>query len=778
MYLHSACAHHKVDGYQETVRTQAQTYQRQKTEPAFTGSVLTQVLNLFRNFLLRQRQELLHAHRARVLAAAPSQGHLPGFHLAVANHQHVRDLFLLRVPDLGIHPVRPRVHAHPQSGFLILRRYRVRERHMPVGNRDDDRLFGRQPGWESPGVMLDQHSKEAFHRAQQRAVDHVRAVRLPVLADIFQPKAFRLVKVELDGGELPLAPERVVDLQVNLRPVERAAAVIHLVGQARALKGRFQGIFRIFPLRGVAYAFFGLRAQEGMKLAETERAQDVQAEVQHKVNLLRHLVRAAEVVRVILREAAHAHKPVQHARAFVAIDGALLRVAQRQVAVRAQAALVDVQVEGAVHRLDEVLLTLNFDGRVHVLFVEAQMSARLPKRRLADMRGVDEVIAVGHVLVFPEALNLEPDHAAVGVPKDQPLPNLIVLAVQVQLLAQLAVVALAGFFHLPQVFFQLFLAFPGGAVDALQHGAFLVSTPIRSSHVQQLNRFRIDFSRAANVWTAAKIREAPGLVDRDRHNLIAGVAVIIQPAVLQPVNQFQLEGLVGEKLTRFRSGNFLAAELLLLGDELLHALLNFRQVLGGEAARQVKIVVKAVLNRGADGDPPGGELLQDGFGHDVRRAVADAVELRLLVFFIFPGHFFLLAAAVWELRSRIVKQKRPCALGREVSHAVPPRLPQDGASRFADNGAAVRLSASFRFRLMLAGGFGLACSGAFTPGGASLRVGHKLLVPRHCVLTLIYRFSGNLASGTGMFAILFRIFPLPYISINQHALRYWTKFNI
>jgi len=54
---------------------------------------------------------------------------------------------------------------------------------------------------------------------------------------------------------------------------------------------------------------------------------------------------------------------------------------------------------------------------------------------------------------------------------------------------------------------------------------------------------------------------------------------------------------------------------------------------------------------------------------------------------------------------------------------------------------------------MLAGGFGLAWSGAFTPSGASLRVGHKLLVPRHCVLRLIYRFSGNLASGSGMLGL-------------------------
>lgn len=43
-----------------------------KQSPLSAGSVLIQPLALFRNFLLRQRQELLHAHRTRVLAAAPA----------------------------------------------------------------------------------------------------------------------------------------------------------------------------------------------------------------------------------------------------------------------------------------------------------------------------------------------------------------------------------------------------------------------------------------------------------------------------------------------------------------------------------------------------------------------------------------------------------------------------------------------------------------------------------------------------------------------------------
>jgi hypothetical protein len=54
-------------------------------------------------------------------------------------------------------------------------------------------------------------------------------VRLAVLADVREPEAHRQVEVELDRGQLPLAAERVVESQVDLRAVEGAAALVDLV---------------------------------------------------------------------------------------------------------------------------------------------------------------------------------------------------------------------------------------------------------------------------------------------------------------------------------------------------------------------------------------------------------------------------------------------------------------------------------------------------------------------------------------------------------------------
>jgi len=96
------------------------------------------------------------------------------------------------------------------------------------------------------------------------------------------------------------------------------------------------------------------------------------------------------------------------------------------------------------------------------------------------------------LLVVPVALDLVADHAPVGVPEDQTLTNFVIGAEEVKFLAELAVVAFFGFLELPEVLLELIFAFPGGAVDALEHGAFFVAAPICACDIQQFDRIRID----------------------------------------------------------------------------------------------------------------------------------------------------------------------------------------------------------------------------------------------------------------------------------------------
>ena len=51
-------------------------------------------------------------------------------------------------------------------------------------------------------------------------------------------------QVELDGGDLPVPAERVLDVDVDLRAVEGAVALFDLVGQAVGLERLVQRIAR------------------------------------------------------------------------------------------------------------------------------------------------------------------------------------------------------------------------------------------------------------------------------------------------------------------------------------------------------------------------------------------------------------------------------------------------------------------------------------------------------------------------------------------------------
>jgi hypothetical protein len=71
--------------------------------------------------------------------------------------------------------------------------------------------------------VLDQDADEALQRAVDRAVDRHRSDGLAVLVDVCAVETLgQHDQVHLDRRRLPFAPERVLDLDVDLGRVERA----------------------------------------------------------------------------------------------------------------------------------------------------------------------------------------------------------------------------------------------------------------------------------------------------------------------------------------------------------------------------------------------------------------------------------------------------------------------------------------------------------------------------------------------------------------------------
>ena len=183
-------------------------------------------------------------------------------------------------------------------------------------------------------------------------------------------------------------------------------------------------------------------------------------------------VLGAEHMRVVLGEAAHAHQPVHGARRLVAVHDAEFGQAQRQVAIALQAVLEDLHMARAVHRLErEPALVLGLVAgrlrREHVLAIPVPVAGGLPQRLVEDLRRVDLAVVAGQAPAHIGDQRLE-DGPALGVPEHHARAFLLEME-QVELAAELAVVALLGFLDLLQVGVELFLLGEGGAVDARQH---------------------------------------------------------------------------------------------------------------------------------------------------------------------------------------------------------------------------------------------------------------------------------------------------------------------
>src|SRR5512144_3077691 len=78
---------------------------------------------------------------------------------------------------------------------------------------------------------------------------HERLVARAVLADILEFEALRQVEVELHRGKLPEAPDRVDELDVDLRPVERGLAGDGAVRNVDLLQALLERVLRHRPLR-------------------------------------------------------------------------------------------------------------------------------------------------------------------------------------------------------------------------------------------------------------------------------------------------------------------------------------------------------------------------------------------------------------------------------------------------------------------------------------------------------------------------------------------------
>ena len=184
------------------------------------------------------------------------------------------------------------------------------------------------------------------------------------------------------------------------------------------------------------------------------------------------LVFGAEDMRVVLREAAHPHQPVHRAGAFIAVARAEFGQPQRQVAIGFRPLIVDLNMAGAVHRLQRVdplflrAFLVHLDDE-HVLAIGLPVAGLLPQDTVDDLRRADfpvarATLAAAHV-VFQRAV----DHPAVWMPEHH-ARRFFLQVEQVHLAPSRRWSRLAASSSIVQMGLQVVAVAEGDAIDALQ----------------------------------------------------------------------------------------------------------------------------------------------------------------------------------------------------------------------------------------------------------------------------------------------------------------------
>src|SRR5205823_4362452 len=283
---------------------------------------------------------------------------------------------------------------------------------------------------------------------------------------------------------------------------------------------------------------------------------------------------------------------------------------QRQFTIAAQPVAEDQHMARAVHRLDREHPLVAAFGDEHVFAEVLPMSGGFPQATVEQQRSL-HLLVTGRVepaahVILDDAEQLP----ALGVPEDA-ADRLFLQMEQVELASEAAMVAALGFLEPEKVLVEVFLARPGGAVDALQLGVVRIAAPIGARDVHQLERLSEPASRGqmrtdAQINKIALAIEADLLLARDLADIFGLVALA------EPVEE--RDGLVAIPN--------LAGDRLVAAHDVAHTLFDTRQIVGGERRRARKIVVEAGSGRRAEGDLSFGVELLDALGHTWGASVA------------------------------------------------------------------------------------------------------------------------------------------------------------
>src|SRR5918997_300086 len=273
--------------------------------------------------------------------------------------------------------------------------------------------------------------------------------------------------------------------------------------------------------------------------------------------------------------------------------------------------IVERHVARAVHRLEAVAVVTIDHRWKHRILVVLEVPAAGVELLVDQVTGPDVLVAVPRLHLANVALHKMSEHLALGQEERYPGPDLRREGKELQVFADLAMVASPSLFQPVQVRFEFFLRRPGGAVDASEHRVAFVPAPVGSGDVLELES--PEPACARHVRAAAEVEELALAINRD-------------VAVLEVADDLPLVRVVLVQLLGLGFGDLLTLYRQVATDHLAHLLLDARQVFDGDPAIDLDVVVEAVLYRWTYGQLAARIELHDGLRHRVRRRVPQHLE--------------------------------------------------------------------------------------------------------------------------------------------------------
>ena len=280
----------------------------------------------------------------------------------------------------------------------------------------------------------------------------------------------------------------------------------------------------------------------------------------------------------------------------------------------------------AVHRLEHIgfilrSLLLTLHHREHVVAIVVPVPGGLVQLHFTEMRSPHVLVAIFLLRLTHIALHLVAQRLAIRQEQRNTGRNLVADDKELQFSPKFAMVAFLRLFQSPEVAIKLFLREPRRSIDALQHGAMLVTPPVCSRDLHELDRPYL--ARVLNMRPATQVKKGILRVDAD-----FGIGQIL--------DQLDFVGLplLAEVFQRLLARPAITNKGILPGDDTPHALLDIRQVFRRQGARQIKVIIKPVLDGWPDGQFSIREYLQDCLRHDMRRGVPHTLNRRIIDRFV------------------------------------------------------------------------------------------------------------------------------------------------